>query len=600
VLSLPLSGLGADAVAQILESIWDTAPLPGLATFIYERSDGIPLFAEELALFLLERFRGHASNAKAWNEAMRERGISTLQDLVGARLASLGQLRRLAQTASVIGRDFSFALLSQIAGRSALPCSLEDSLQKLIRAGILRRGATGSSSTYRFRHVLIHEAAHESMLKADRRQLHARIVRLVTEGAVPALSDEIVAWHFEQAGQPLEAARYAIRAAEGCVARSAVHEADQLLDFARKQLDQCDAAMSGVEDLLLQLLAVRGPVAAALSGRGSAETRAIYEQGVALCAARGDQDRAKWFPLYWGWWFTAPDYETQRERSKILLRDLESSADPEVRLQSLHCAWATNFDAGLHSFCLKCVETGLTLYDEDRARRSRVRYGGHDAKVCAFGERALSLWFMGDTAGSADSMNAAMRWAEHINHLDSTLHALGYGVGLKRYQNDYLGVVELADRIATVGTEHGLPGAITKAKLFRGWARALTGAVADGLTEFEEGFDLQRQIGTGENVSSYGGMQAEILERAGRFEEAFETLDRTIAASMRSGQVFWLAALHRTRALLRQALGHGREDVVADLRRALDVASEQGALALASRIRGDVERLGLSSLVPNA
>ena len=168
--------------------------------------------------------------------------------------------------------------------------------------------------------------------------------------------------------------------------------------------------------MLLQLLTARGPVAAALFGRGSEQARAVYERGVALCLGRDDQDRAKWFPLYWGWWFTAPDYETQQERSEILVRDLEGTADPEVRLQSLHCAWATNFDAGRHAYNLSCVEQGLALYDEERARRSRGRYGGHDAKVCALGERALSLWFMGEDAASAKSIDAAIRWAEHIDH----------------------------------------------------------------------------------------------------------------------------------------------------------------------------------------
>ena len=81
-------------------------------------------------------------------------------------------------------------------------------------------------------------------------------------------------------------------------------------------------------------------------------------EGVALCLGRDDEDRAKWFPLYWGWWFTAPDYETQQARSEILVRDLEGTADPEVRLQSLHCAWATNFHAGRHAYCLTCVERG--------------------------------------------------------------------------------------------------------------------------------------------------------------------------------------------------------------------------------------------------
>ena len=351
--------------------------------------------------------------------------------------------------------------------------------------------------------------------------------------------------------------------------------------------------------MLLQLLTARGPVAAALFGRGSEQARAVYERGVALCLGRDDQDRAKWFPLYWGWWFTAPDYETQQERSEILVRDLEGTADPEVRLQSLHCAWATNFDAGRHAYNLSCVEQGLALYDEERARRSRGRYGGHDAKVCALGERALSLWFMGEDAASAKSIDAAIRWAEHIDHHDSLFHALDYAVGLKRCRNDPGGVVALADRMAEMAEERASPGGRAKAMLFRGWARALTGAVAEGLAEFEAGLALHSQIGTGENVSIYGDMHAEILGLAGRTDEAMQVLDDTIAASTRGGQVFWLPELHRRRALLRRDAGRNEWEIASDLQRALALAESQHAAALAARARAEIARLDPSQRPPD-
>jgi class 3 adenylate cyclase/predicted ATPase len=589
VASIALSRLGATEIGELIVSIWDGPPPSRLATFAFDKSDGVPLFAEELTYLIKDRFFAREAFPADWEAAMREGGVLTLQDLVGARLAGLGPLRRIAQVASVIGREFALDLLERIINPDQIPSPLAEALETLIEAGIFHRPQAEGGSLYRFRHVLIQEAAYESLLKSNRRELHGRIVRLVTEGAVAGLSDETISWHFAQAARPLEAARHAILAAEACVARSAVHEADRLLDFAQAQLSQCDAAQT--EELLLQLLAVRGPVAAALLGRGSDTTRAIYQQGVAICAGRKNQDRAKWFPLYWGWWFTAPDYETQRTRSDILLRDLEGSADPEVRLQSLHCAWATNIDAGLHAVCLKCVEEGLRLYDEERALHSRGRYGGHDAKVCALGERAFSLWFFGDEVAAAESMDAAMRWADSIDHLNSTLHALEFAIELNRYRDDYAGVVAVADRIMDLG--QAMPSVLTKATLFRSWAQAMSGDVAAALDEFEAAFARQREIGTYEGIPIYDGMRAEIFERAGRHEDAVAVLDEAIVASTRSGQVYWLAELYRQRAVLRHASGHRDEDVAADLRRAAEIAAAQQATALSSRVLAEFERLGL-------
>lgn len=597
VLSIGLSRLGAEAVNEMVALLWESPPPPGLAAFVYDKSVGGPLFVQELALLLKARFGGQESTQRDWDEAMRKEGILTLRDAIEARLAGLGDLRRIAQVASVIGRDFRLDLLSHIVDSKSLKAPLDKALQRLVDQGIVRRPAAADAS-YRFRHVLIHETAYDSLLKSERRTLHERIVDLVESG-ISTLPDGLVAWHCAQAGQPLKAAQHAVREAESCVVRSAVREADRLLVMAEEQLAAC-AGQPEAEDSMLQLLTTRGPVAAALLGRGAEETRAIYERGVALCQQRTAGDRAKWFPLYWGWWFTAPDYGTQRDRSQIILRAMEGTSDPEARLQALHCAWATNFDAGAHAFCLQCVEEGLALYDEKRARRGRVRYGGHDAKVCGLGDRALAHWFMGEAAKSDESMAETMRWAEHIDHLDSTLHALEYALGLTWYRRDSAGVIAMADRMIAVASENALPGPIATAKIFRGWARAVGGALAEGHAELEEGFARQREIGTEENVSIYGSMQAEILVQTGRREEALAVLDKAIAHATQSGQVFWLAELHRSRALLRRALGSPLDAVEAELSLALDVAREQQAEALAARIRETQAKLGLPQPGPAA
>ena len=595
VSSLALSRLGAGATSQLLRSIWDDTPPDGLAAFVHERSDGVPLFAEQLACLLKETLDKQEPTSRSasadWSRALPEGAVLSLQDLIAARLSALGPLRRLAQVAGVIGREFNLDVLARLIEADTLPLPLRSAVRELVRAGIFSSEASEIEATCRFRHVLMQEAAYQSLLKTERRQLHARIIDLVASGAVPPIADNTLAWHFEQADRPLDAARCAIHAAVACISRSAMPEADRLLNFAQRQLDGLEA--DATHELLLELLSARGPVAAALFGRGSPQASAVYDQAVALCSASAEKDRARWFPLYWGWWFTAPNYEAQKARSDIVVRDLEETADPEVRLQSFHCAWATNFDAGRHAYCLGCVEAGLALYDEERARLSRVRYGGHDAKVCALGERALSLWFTGDEAGSARSMEAALDWAERIAHPDSLFHALDYAVGLARYQNDFRRAIAVAGRMSAMAAERALPGGRAKAKLFGGWARARLGDLDGGVVEFNEGFALQRDIGTEENLPLYRDMEAELLAQAGRHEEAVAIVEEAIVSSGRSGQVFWLPELHRRRGLLRLRLGASLDDTRLDLHRALALAESHAAAALARRAHADIAQLGL-------
>lgn len=595
--ALALSRLDADETTQLLQTIWNE-PLPnGLAAFVHERCDGVPLFAEQLTSLLKETADKQTPDARLspadWNAVLPVGMVATLQDLIGARLSSLGPLRRLAQVAAVIGREFTLDLLARIVDPAELPVPVESAVRKLVRAGIFGPQPSSADPVCRFRHVLIQEAAYDSLLRAERRQLHARIIALVEAGAVPPLADDLLAWHFEQADRPLDAARSGIRAAMARVARSAMLEADRLLNTAQRQLEGItpETTPEMTRELRLELLAARGPVAAALFGRGSPQASAVYDEGVALCTASDLQDRAQWFPLYWGWWFTAPNYEAQKARADMLVRDLEATADAEVRLQAFHCAWATNFDAGRHAYCLDCVEAGLALYDEPRARLSRLRYGGHDARVCGLGERALSKWFAGDEAGSAAAMEEALDWAERIAHPDSLFHALDYAVGLARYMNDFPRVIAVAERMATMAEQQGLPGGRAKAKLFRGWARARLGEEEAGTAEFHQGFALQREIGTEENLPIYQDMEAELLAQAGRCAEAAAIVEEAIAGSRRSGQVFWLPELYRRRALLRRKLGAGADETRADLEEAIALAENQGASALAARARAAMAEL---------
>jgi predicted ATPase len=276
-------------------------------------------------------------------------------------------------------------------------------------------------------------------------------------------------------------------------------------------------------------------------------------------------------------------------RSQTIIGDLDKADDPEVRLQALHCAWATEFNAGNLANCLRCIERGLMLYDPDRARLSRVKYGGHDAKVCGLGERALAFWLTGENA--QESAQVALQWAEDIGHRGSLCHALDIVALLYFFERSADDVAAIARRIQELAELHSLPGMNAKAKIFGGWCHALTTSVLDGLRQFGEGLDMLREIGTEEDFPIYFDMHAEILSVAERFEAAIELLGRAIERAHRTGHVLWLPELYRRRGIVAEARGDAKEACLGDFQDALNHAEAQGAKMLARRARTEIERL---------
>ena len=252
-----------------------------------------------------------------------------------------------------------------------------------------------------------------------------------------------------------------------------------------------------------------------------------------------------------------------------------------------------HFHAGQHRFCLDCVAEGLALYDAERARRNRALYGGHDARVCGLGEKALSLALMADDPGSEAAIAECLAWAEAIDHVGSLVHALYYAVVLRRCQGRLDEVLALAERMRGVADAHGMAASRARADMFGGWAEALGGALEAGARRFEEGLDLQQRIGTEDNMSIQIDMQSEILERAGRHAAALELIEQAIAQGLKGGLLFWLPELYRRRARLHAATGASPALVRRDLKRALDLGRKQGAVGLANRALAELESLGL-------
>src|SRR6185369_14324331 len=183
---------------------------------VVKRSDGVPLFAEELARLLLEtESRSETREIPA-----------TLHDSLRARLDRLGSAKEIAQLASVIGREFSYELL-----RTVSPVSdeeLRSGLARLADAELIYARGLPPLANYRFKHALIQDAAYEALLKSRRRELHAGVARTITERffALAEAQPELIALHWTQAGEAELAVAAWKNAANVAYTRRAFKEAE--------------------------------------------------------------------------------------------------------------------------------------------------------------------------------------------------------------------------------------------------------------------------------------------------------------------------------------------------------------------------------------
>lgn len=594
---LRLGRLDLAATTDLVASIWHNAPVPeGLAGFIHEQSEGIPLFAEEMTRLLREKLPKGRGTPRAWTAALGREGVATLKDLLDARLAAVGPARWTAQVASVIGRDFDRDLLAAVMHSETDRAKLDRSIDKLTDAGIFERPLLGRGHTLRFRHVLLRDAAYGSLLNRDRKALHAAIARyLLRQGDQLAGAELDLANHFERAGEFASAVGYFLRAARYAAAHSALDEAGSILTRATGLLPQISDPTAR-RDLQLGIAAAQGPIVALLEGKASDHAQGLYSDAIALCDQLEPSGRTAWFPIYWGWWYTAPDVGQQHRRAKTILDVFAgSNADQESRLQAFHCAWAASYHVGDHATCRNAINRGLTLYDPGPAQASRNLYGGHDSKVCGLGELAQTEWCAGRAMDGRAAMAAAMRWSDEIDHLGSRCHALDMKCLMLFYQRDYAQLEAAATEMKALANRHQLPGLAAKARIYAGWTGAVGNSEKASLRDLHDGLAALQEIETEEDFPLFMGMIGEAEIAAGSASKALAVLRDAVGRAKRSSNLVWLAELERLTAVARKNLGEAPSEYVADAQRAIGVAKEQGAKMLALRALNTLIRLDRSA-----
>lgn len=236
---------------------------------ILARTDGVPLFLEELTKALLEASPGELAASAV---------PATLQDSLLARLGRSPAMQAIAQIAACIGREFDHALLTAVAD---LPSDqLEAGLDELVRRELVARQGIPPEASYSFKHALIRDAAYQSLLRTRRRKLHARIAEAL-QPQVMGTQPELIAYHLAEAGMPDRAAAARLAAGRLGKARHAIREAMDQTEAALLLARDAERLMPGiVRPLMRECHVLQGNLASVADDLEAAN--AAYEAALAL------------------------------------------------------------------------------------------------------------------------------------------------------------------------------------------------------------------------------------------------------------------------------------------------------------------------------
>ena len=516
-----------------------------LLGYVGSRAGGNPLYAEELTKTVLQDHNLVHQDGDTYRlvGVLPEYVVpASLQDLLIARLDKLSPMKFVAQTAAVIGREVDLQLLArvvQLPQEHLLPL-----LDQLVAAQILQQHRQNPQQVYVFRHALMQEAAYESLLKRRRRELHQRVA-VIVEQEFPQLwsrQPEILAHHFSEAGLGEQAIKYWLQAGQLANERYANHEAVRHLLHGLALL----STLTNPERRKQQELALRialGPALIATKGPGTEDVQRNYQQAIKLCEQLPES--AEHFAAYWGWWRVAGNFQVMQKRAQQMLQLAERLNDPGLRLQAHHSMWASLFHLGQPTESLEHVQNGLALYEHGDFRAHAAVYGGHDAKVCALGEAAQTLWLLGYPEQSQVWLEKTLVWAESFQHTGSLLHALDMCLLVAYYLRAPDTVRDFAARLIAVARDGSVPDYEAKGQFFQGWAVAQAGETTSGLNAMEQALQTLHAVGTSEDVPVFCDMLAEIYGACGQFEQGLDQLDFAFRQADTDHTYTWLAELHR-------------------------------------------------------
>lgn len=594
--TLPLSRLTSEQSAMVALGVEGGKGLPPhIVEEVVQRTDGVPLFVEELTKAIVEAQSIADNNANPPSTGAAGSAIelpTTLRDSLTARLDRLGKAKTVAQLASVLGREFDYAVLHAICD---LPqADLEQRLAALNHAEIIRQHGIPPRSHYVFKHALIQESAYDTLLKSTRARYHRRAadVYVQTFADVAKAQPELVAHHYSRALMPAQAIEYWQRAGEVAVLRSGYSEALAHLGAALEQLALLPESPERTRTEL-ELRVRIGPALLAIRGIGGPESAHNYERASHFAETLGDSPDG--FMALWGDWFvkfgTGRILEAARRSDDLVAMSRRLEHDDYV-LQAHHSRWTNFFMTGDARISRADALVGIGLYHRERHRHHRHVYGGHDPGVCACGTGANAAWLTGYTDQALQLGHQAIVISDEIEHPFSQSVAHMWTMMAAHGAREYALARECAEALLRVCERHGFPSWSGMGMVVGGACRVLASETEFGLKLIEEGLVVQRRIGVQPWLGILLTISATAHMQCGNLGRAHEQLAEAVAYVERTGAMVMLPEIERLHAEALLSSGQiGSTEAISRIEAAAALARQQGALALEWRTTMSLARL---------
>lgn len=577
---MSLSRLGAEAAKQLLTSAPGVTTLPeDVVGAVLNRADGNQLFIEELTRTVVQ-----SSEAVTGGSAIP----ATLQDSLMARIDATGTGKPVAQYAAVVGRTFEHALLIETWESDS--ASLLEGLNALEQAGLLTREGAGELTRFAFKHALIRDAAYDSLLREDRRRLHARVAEAMVSlnPSIRSSQPELLAYHFTVAEEYEAAIDHWLSAGRVATSRAADKEALANLSKGLELLRYLPASPSRDREELSIRVAMIAPTMAAM-GQGSQGIQDAVTGALTLSDRIGDTREI--FPVL----FAHCIFHGHRARHKeaiLIARDIDRRAklqsDVVPRLVAHRVLGFSNLCLGELNTARRELEQIVELYDEDRHVKLTVTYG-IDMKSLSLGYLSWIPWYQGTAERALSLARTALQHAQNIRHVISLGSAYWLEGMLAASMHDPGHLRGCSDQLLTLGDEHGVAQWLLLGTGFSAFADLVERADDSAAIRLADHIKARTESGflcfITLHVAELAARQAEM----GRVDDALETPSQAADIVEQGGERLFEAELCRARGLV-DAQRNCSELASKSFLRALQIAREQGNRSLELRAATSLAR----------
>jgi class 3 adenylate cyclase/predicted ATPase len=558
---------------------------------IIERTDGIPLFVEEMTKAVLEAGSERAAERTAAAVPSPALAVpASLHASLMARLDRLGPAKEVAQIGAAIGRELSHALLAAVVRKPE--AELNSALDRLIQAGLLFRQGMPPHASYLFKHALVQDAAYGTLLREPRRALHARIAETLET------QPELLARHCTEAGLIEKAAGLWGKAGQRSLGRSALVEAAEQLARALAQI----ATLAATPALRREQIKLQVGLANALmptKGHAAPETKVAFDQARLLIEqAEGlgepPEDPLLLFSVLYGFWvasWAAFDGDVLRELAAqfLTLAEKQGATVPLMighRQMGASLVYTGDTTQGRAHF-----DRAIALYDPAEHRPLATRFG-QDVRVAILFHRSLSLWLLGYPEAALADAEHALSDAREIGHAATLTYALLFTWFSHIFCGNYTTATAQSDEIAALADEKGSVLWEACSVVCQGCVFALTGRALDAVQIINSGISALRSTGLTLWMPFWLSCLAMAYAELGQFDDARRCIAEAIRVIETAKERVWEAEVNRVAGEI--ALKSPERDVAkaeAYFLRALAVARKQEAKSWELRAAIGIARL---------